>query len=139
NTVNFSDIITKFSTKAGPAQKQTSTPLVLHVGKLHIAGAKISIADFTPRQPFKRIIGPLNITLANFRTDPDNKNPYAFTGTTDAGETISWSGYFYLAPLRSAGELKLFNFTLSKYAPLYQDLVRFEVRDGFVNLDAKYR
>jgi len=72
-------------------------------------------------------------------TDPENKNPYAFTGTTDAGETISWSGFFYLTPLRSEGELKLFNFTLNKYAPLYQDLVRFEVRDGTIAVDMKYR
>ena len=84
-------------------------------------------------------VGPLDITLDDFRTDPDNKNPYAFSGTTDAGEQISWSGFFYLDPLRSQGELKLFNFALNKYAPLYQDLVRFEIRDGSIALDAKYR
>ena len=77
-------------------------------------------------------IGPLDITLDNFRTDPDNKNPYAFTGTTDAGEKISWSGYFYLDPLRSQGDLRLFNFDLNKYAPLYQDFVRFEIRGGSI-------
>ena len=97
------------------------------------------MADFTPREPFQRTIGPLDITLDKFRTDPDNKNPYAFTGTTDAGETISWRGFFYLNPLRSQGELKLFNFTLNKYAPLYQDLVRFEIRSGSIAADLKYR
>jgi hypothetical protein len=111
----------------------------MHVDRLRIGGATAALADFTPREPFKRTLGPLDITLDNFRTDPDNKNPYAFTGTTDAGETISWSGFFYLDPLRSQGELKLFNFTLNKYAPLYQDLVRFEIRDGSIALDAKYR
>src|ERR1017187_2824320 len=138
-TFNFSDLVTKFSTNATPAKSGPSKPLMLHVGRLHIGGATAAVADFTPREPFKRVVGPLDITLVNFRTDPDNKNPYAFTGTTDAGETISWSGYFYLAPLRSEGELKLFNFTLNKYAPLYQDLVRFEVRDGTVALAMKYR
>ena len=107
--------------------------------RLRIGGATAALADFTPREPFKRTLGPLDITLEDFRTDPDNKNPYAFTGTTDAGEQISWSGFFYLDPLRSQGELKLFNFTLNKYAPLYQDLVRFEIRDGSIALDAKYR
>ena len=38
----------------------------------------------------KRIVGPLDLSLDNFRTDPDNKNPYAFTGTTDAGENFDW-------------------------------------------------
>ena len=140
-TFNFSDLIARFSTNS-PAAAPTGpppAPVALHVGRLHISGASVSLADFTPREPFKRLVGPLDLTLDNFRTDPDNKNPYAFTGTTDAGETISWRGFFYLTPLRSAGELKLFNFTLNKYAPLYQDLVRFEVRDGAVALDLKYR
>jgi Domain of Unknown Function (DUF748) len=139
-TFNFSDLVTKFSTNApGATPKQPSKPLVLHIDRLRIGGATAALADFTPREPFKRTLGPLDITLDDFRTDPDNKNPYAFTGTTDAGEQISWSGFFYLDPLRSQGELKLFNFTLNKYAPLYQDLVRFEIRDGSIAMDAKYR
>ncbi len=136
---NFTDIITKFSTNAAPAKPETGKPLVLRVGRLHIIGATAAVTDFTPREPFKRVIGPLDITLDDFRTDPDNKNLYAFTGTTDAGETISWRGHFYLSPLRSEGELKLFNFTLNKYAPLYQDLVKFEIRDGMVAVDVKYK
>jgi len=141
STFNFSDILEKFATNA-PASATPQTPakpLVLHVDRLRIGGAAAALADFTTREPFKRVVGPLDITLDNFRTDPDNKNPYSFTGTTDAGETISWSGFFYLTPLRSEGELKLFNFTLNKYAPLYQDLVRFQIRSGFIAVDTKYR
>ncbi|HEX7619229.1 MAG TPA: DUF748 domain-containing protein [Verrucomicrobiae bacterium] len=139
-TFNFSDIIAKFATNAPAATPKTpAKPLVLHVERLHIGGASAALADFTPRESFKRTVGPVDITLDDFRTDPDNKNPYAFTGTTDAGGQISWSGFFYLTPLRSRGELKLFNFTLNKYAPLYQDLVRFEIRDGSIALDVKYR
>ena len=139
-TFNFSDILAKFATNAAPAApKAPARPLVLHVQRLRIGGASAALADFTTREAFRRIVGPLDITLDNFRTDPDNKNPYAFTGTTDAGETIAWSGFFYLTPLRSAGELKLFHFALNKYAPLYQDLVRFQIRDGVIAVDTKYR
>ncbi|HEY5042514.1 MAG TPA: DUF748 domain-containing protein [Verrucomicrobiae bacterium] len=140
-TFNFSDLVEKFSTNAAPATAKTKTeskPLVLHIRSLRIIGATASLADFTPREPFKRTLGPLDFALDDFRTDPDNKNPYAFSGTTDAGEQISWSGYFSLAPLRSQGEVKLFNFTLNKYAALYQDLVRFEIRDGSIATDTKY-
>ena len=138
-TFNFSDIIAKFATNApaADAPKPPAKPLVLHVGRLHIGGAARRWRISRTREPFKRVIGPLDITLMDFRTDPDNKNPYAFIGTTDAGEKISWSGFFYLTPLRSEGELKLFNFALNKYAPLYQDLVRFQIRDGTVALDTE--
>jgi len=138
-TFNFTDLITKFSTNAAPAAKTEPKPLALHIGRLHIGGAVAAYADFSPRTPFKRTLGPLDITLDNFQTDPDNKNPYAFTGTTDAGEQISWSGFFYLSPLRSEGELKLFHFALNKYAPLYQDFVKFEIRDGAIALDVNYK
>ena len=111
----------------------------LHVEHLHIAGAGAALTDFTPREPFRRMIGPLDISLDNFQTNPDNKNPYSFTGTTDAGETIWWSGFFYLTPLRSEGQLRLFHLTLNKYAPLYQDFVRFQVRGGSIALSMKYR
>jgi len=139
-TFNFSDILAKFATNAPAANapKTPAKPLVVHVKRLRIGGASAALADFTTREPFKRTLGPLDITLDDFRTDPDNKNPYAFIGTTDAGEMIAWAGYFYLTPLRSQGEMKLFHFTLNKYAPLYQDLVRFEIRDGSIALDAKY-
>ena len=138
-TFNFSDLITKFSTNAAPAAKAESKPIALRVEHLHIGGAVAAYADFSPRTPFQRTLGPLDITLDDFRTDPDNKNPYAFTGTTDAGEQISWRGFFYLSPLRSEGELKLFNFTLNKYAPLYQDFIKFEIRDGAIALDVNYK
>ncbi|MGA9778230.1 MAG: DUF748 domain-containing protein, partial [Verrucomicrobiia bacterium] len=113
-------------------------PLALRVGRLQITGAAASFTDFTTREPFKRTIGPLNVTLQDFRTDPDNKNPYSFAGTTDAGERFAWSGFFYLDPLRSQGELTLDDLTLNKYAPLYQDFVRFEIRSGVIGVKSDY-
>ncbi len=139
-TLNFSDLIAKFSTNA-PAAAPATPPksLALRVGRLQITGAAASFSDFTTREPFKRTIGPLNVTLQNFRTDPDNKNPYSFAGTTDAGEKFAWSGYFYLDPLRSQGELTLDDVTINKYAPLYQDFVHFEIRSGVIGAQADYR
>jgi hypothetical protein len=137
-TFNFSDIIARFSTNTGPA-KTESKPLVLHIDRLHIGGAEAAFSDLTTRTPFTRIIGPLDVTLENFRTDPDNKNPYAFAGTTDAGENFAWSGYFSLDPLRSQGELSLDKISLNKYASLYQDFVRFEIRSGSIGAHAEYR
>ena len=139
-TFNFTDLITKFSaTETNAVPKKPSSPSVLHIGRLHISGASAVFADFTTRRPFTRHLGPFDVTLENFRTDPDNKNPYSFAGTTDAGETFEWSGYFSLDPLRSRGELSLDKISLNKYAPLYQDFVKFELRDGSIGLHANYR
>ena len=137
-SLNFSDLIAKFSSNTPPANPKPSKPLALRVGRLRIAGATASLTDLTPRAPFRRVLGPLDVTLDNFRTDPDNKNPYSFSGTTDGGEKFSWNGYFYLDPLRSRGDVSLQNLSLNKYAPLYQDLVRFEIKDGVVESRLTY-
>ena len=137
-SLNFSDLLTKFSTNS-PAPTTPAKPLALRIDRLHITGATAALTDLTPSTPFKRIVGPLTITLDNFRTDPDNKNPYSFSGVTDGGEEISWSGYFYLDPIRSQGEISLEHLSLNKYAPLYQDFVRFQIRDGVVDLRSAYQ
>ena len=137
-SLNFSDLLMKFSTNS-PAPTTPAKPLALRINHLHIVGAATSLTDLTPNTPFKRVIGPLNITLDNFRTDPASKNPYSFSGTTDGGENISWSGFFFLNPLRSEGEIALEHISLNKYAPLYQDFVRFQIRDGVVDLRSAYQ
>ncbi len=139
-TFNFSDLITKFSTNAPDATpKKPSPPPILHVGELQIIGATVGVADLMAHKPYIRLLGPLNMTLDNFRTDPDNKNPYAFSGTTDTGEHYAWSGNFSLDPLISQGEVTINRVYLNKYAPLYEDFVSFEIHDGSIGLHANYQ
>jgi hypothetical protein len=137
-SLNFSDLLAKFSA-ANATLAKPSRPMSVRIDLLQVQRASASLADLTVRAPFKRIVGPLDVTLRNFRTDPDSRNPYSFTGTTDAGEKFSWSGFFFLDPIRSQGNFSLEGMALAKYAPLYQDLVRFEIRDGTVDLQSTYR
>lgn len=139
-SLNFSDIIEKIAreTTAAPKSTKPSRPLALRVKVLKISAARLAATDLTTRQPFSKVIGPLELTLQEFATNPDNKNPYSFTGSTEEGERFSWSGHFFLDPVRSEGELKIENVALAKYAPVYQDLVRFDVRDGVVDVRASY-
>lgn len=140
-TFNFSDLITKFTTNAPSAAppKQPSKPLLVRVQQLIITNATMSVADFTERTPFKRIIGPLHLSLKNFGTVPDNNAPYALAGTTDAGENFNWRGSVCLTPLRSEGRLTVNDITLSNFAPIYQDVVQFVIRGGQIGAHAEYR
>ena len=135
-TFNFSDLITKFVPKNAPVTP--ARPIGLRIYRLEITNATASVTDLTHSHPFKRLVGPISFIMENFRTDPDNKNPHTCAGTTDAGEKISWSGFFYLNPVRSWGELTVDNFALNKYAPLYEDLLPVEIRDGVVGLNVHY-
>lgn len=135
---NFTDLITKFS-KPSPKPPKPSKPLFVHIRLFQIWAASASFTDLTPSAPFRRLIGPLQITLTHFHTDPNNENPYAFTGTTDSGEKFSWRGQFSLDPLTSAGEFSLEGLAIAKYAPLFQDLFRFEIKDGIVGVSSAYQ
>ena len=106
-TLNFSDIIARFSPTIPSKPAEPGRRCSWQVNRLRLTGAKVSFADLTPRVPFERTIGPLEMTLLDFRTDPGNKNLYAFSGITDGGEQFSWKGFFCLDPLRSEGEFSL--------------------------------
>jgi hypothetical protein len=138
-TFNFSDLLAKFASTNAPATPATPAKLPgLWIYRLEITNATASVTDLTHRRPFKRLVGPIAFAMENFQTDPDNKNPHTCTGTTDAGEKIAWSGFFYLDPLRSWGELTLENLALNKYQPEYEDLLPVEIRDGIVGLNVHY-
>ncbi len=139
-TLNFSDILGKIANEAAaaPPRDRSLKPRGLRIEQLKISGARMSATDLTPKQPFTKTVGPLELTLQNFATDPKNMNPYSFAGSTEDGEKFSWNGHFFLDPIRSTGEFSLEDISLVKYAPLYQDLVRFDIRDGTLALKASY-
>ena len=138
-TLNFSDIVARFTPTIPSPSAETSKRSLWRINRLRLTGAKVSFTDLTPRVPFERTIGPLEMTLLDFRTDSGNKNLYAFTGITDGGEQLSWKGFFSLDPFRSEGEISCDGISLTKYASLYQDLFRFEIKDGVVDLHSTYR
>lgn len=139
-SLNFSDILEKIAREvaAMPKSAQPSKPLALRVDVLKISAARLAATDLTTKTPFTKVVGPLELTLQNFATNPDNKNPYSFAGSTEEGERFSWSGHFFLDPVRTEGDFTLENISLAKYAPIYQEWVKFDVRDGTVDLRSSY-
>lgn len=139
-TLNFSDILAAHAgTNAPPAKLgKPARPVALRVGQLRVEGARLSVADLTPMTPFRRIIGPVKIAITDFRTDPNNRNPHVFTGSTETGETFTWGGHFSTDPIGAVGELGVDNLTLTNFAPLYADFVNFDIRDGVAGFHANY-
>jgi outer membrane protein OmpA-like peptidoglycan-associated protein len=135
-TLNFADIMDKFS-QAG--SKPAGKPRPWRIDRLRVIGGKIAFADLTLRTPFRKIVGPLQLTVANFQTDSGHKNVFALSGISESGEQFAWKGSFRLAPFRSEGDFSLDGFALTPYTPLYQDLFRFEIKDGVIGLRSSYR
>ncbi len=137
--LTFSDIVDKLSQTAALSFGKTGKPRPWRISRLHLSAGKVTFTDLTPRMPFHRTAGQLEITVTNFQTDSDQQNTFALSGISAGGERIAWHGSFSLAPLRSQGEISLDGFALTTYAPLYQDLFRFEIKSGVIDLHSSYR
>jgi hypothetical protein len=138
-TFNFTDILESFATTNAPTKADAprkTVPVALR--HFLVEGARLEWTDLTPKNPFHRMVGPVKVELNNFHTDPNNRNPHVFTGTTETGETFRWGGTFSLEPVRAAGEFAVENVALKQLAPLYQDLVNFEIRDGVTAFGVNY-
>ena len=139
-SLNFSDILAAHSSSNAPPEKAAAPAksVAVNVRQLRIEGARVAVADLTPKKPFRRVIGPVKISLSDFHTDPNSRNPHLFTGSTDSGETFSWGGDFSLDPIKAEGELAVDNVALKNFAALYEDFVSFEIRDGVAGFHANY-
>ncbi|HEU5179201.1 MAG TPA: DUF748 domain-containing protein [Candidatus Polarisedimenticolia bacterium] len=136
-SLNVSDIIDSLSQQPATSQPPSEPPL-FRVGRLRIEDARMDFLDRSRPAEFRTQLGPLRIDLREFGTSRDNKNPYAFYGKTESGESFSWKGYFYLDPIRSKGEFTIGNFLLGKYHPYYSDSVAFDIKGGTADFASAY-
>ncbi len=137
--LNFSDLVDS-SGNSEPASQtpEAKPPFVFGVDHLALVGAELDFTDVSHPHPFHSTVGPFTIRLDNFRTRPDAKSPYAFSGTTEAGETFSWSGSVHIEPIRSEGTLTLDGLRLPKYSPYYDQSVDFDLLDGTARVQSSY-
>jgi hypothetical protein len=138
--LNFSDLLDSSGTdEPAPATAEAKRPFVFGVDHLALVQAELDFTDVSHAHPFHSTVGPLTIKLDDFRTRADAKSPYAFTGTTEAGETFSWSGSVHIDPIRSEGTLILDGLRLPKYAPYYEESVDFDLLDGTARVQSSYQ
>lgn len=137
-SLNISDIVASLSGPPAPNAPPAEMPLV-RIGRLRIHDARLDFVDRSRPSPFATRLGPVRIDLRSFGTHRDNKNPYSFAGKTESGESFSWSGFFYLDPIRSGGQFTLGNIQLTKYKPYYDKDAPFELKDGAADLSASYQ
>ena len=136
---NFADLIPPPAVAAPPAPAAPAKPpRPIRISSLKISDAAFAFADASRAQPFATTVSPLSFTLQNFVTVSDPKAPYAFSATTEAGETLSWKGTVSIDPVRSSGEFSIGHITLNKYAPYYAALINADLLDGVLDLSGRY-
>ena len=135
--LNFADLLESLG--GAPVTPQTNKkPWPLLVRRLAISAARLSYSDASRTEPFATEVGPTSVSLLNFYTGGPKQAPGEFAATTESGETFTWHGTLSLAPLRSSGDVSLGKIALKKYAPYYSDRVKFDLRDGRLDVALHY-
>jgi len=140
-TFNFADIVERLTAAAEASPEAVASakpPPAVKIGRLAVTQARLDFADESRSRPFATAFGPVGFTLTEFHTAVERGAPYRFEAVTETGEKFAWSGTLSVAPLASAGELRLENIELPKYAAYYADRVQAEVVDGRLSVSGRY-
>jgi hypothetical protein len=136
---NFSDLLTRLTPPAAAPAAGPAKPMrPLRIGSLQVNGARVDFVDQSRQQPFATTLGPLTFALTEFRTAGERGAPYHFAAVTETGEKLEWTGTLSADPVASAGELKLENIVLAKYAPYYAELIGADLTEGTLTVRGRY-
>jgi hypothetical protein len=137
--LNIDDIVARMAKPSAEAAAPAGPPPVLGIRRLRIADSSLAFVDRSTDVTFTTTLGPLRLDLRDFTTRRGENNAYTFRGSTESGETFSWSGRFGLDPLRSDGAFSLERVNLTKYRPYYRGVVPFDIKSGTADLHSGYR
>ena len=140
-SLNFSDILASVN-PPGPApdQGKQSTELPpVYISMLQIDKGRLAFSDLSKPTPFETTISPIQLTLNNFITLKDRESPYALTATLGEGAILRWEGNVSVNPLSSQGRFELSGIKLRTFYQYVQDLVKFEVNGGSIDLAGQYK
>ncbi|MCB1124582.1 MAG: DUF748 domain-containing protein, partial [Verrucomicrobiae bacterium] len=108
------------------------------VGLMHIEGWALDFTDDSQLSPFHSAIGPMTFDLTGFTTRPNEESPYSLEGTTEAGESFSWTGSVSAQPLGSKGKIQFSGLAIPKYAPYAEQFHNAVISTGTVACSTEY-
>ncbi|GJL51823.1 MAG: ATPase [Nitrospirales bacterium] len=110
----------------------------IEIQRIAIEQGMVEFHDESRPTPFHAHIVPIEISLNNFATHPDLKNPYTITAELSEGEMLEWEGTLVLEPFSSSGKISLTGLRLHTPWRYLQDQLRFEIQNGFLNVSTQY-
>ncbi|MFO0774956.1 MAG: DUF748 domain-containing protein [Nitrospiraceae bacterium] len=142
-STNFSNIGSDPGAAATPPPPapptEPSTPLLVRIDAFHLDDGRAHVEDQSPNKPYRTDIGPIDVEITNFKTDPDWRQPNRFTARMDPDTVLSWSGHFSVTPLWSEGTIELSGVHVPAFDAYYGHLFEGKLTDGTAALKTDYR
>ena len=138
-SLSFADVVEKLSAGEEPPEPEPDGepfPLIIH--RAAIDNGRVAIRDESRPTVFEETIAPIDISLDDFATRPDKDSQYSFTAVTDNGASVTWEGTLTIAPLHSAGEIRVAQFRSRTPWRYLRDDLNFELVSGSADAGLKY-
>ncbi len=103
-----------------------------------LAGGKLDFADRRSTSGFATRVEPLDLSLSDISTLPDDGGKFRIAALTSMGAQIELSGAIDLNPVAVSGTLSLAGLQLAKFAPFLQDALP-APPEGVAGLTARYQ
>jgi outer membrane protein OmpA-like peptidoglycan-associated protein len=125
----------------GPAAKgpAAAPAFTVEVADVKVERGKIHDDDTAFARPFHAVLEDVEASVKGFSTSPRQAASLAASAKSDAGETLKTTGTVSMEPFVLEGDVEIAGLPLKRYAPFYESLVTFDVDDGTLDLDTKYR
>ncbi len=122
-----------------PKPKNETAPPLVGATSIRLTGGKIIFADAAVEgKPFRTTLAPITLDVSDFTNAPGKPFRLELALATESGETVRHDGLLALSPLDARGELRIARVSLGKYSPYYSKSVLFDVREGLLDLSARY-
>ncbi|HJW33673.1 MAG TPA: DUF748 domain-containing protein [Holophagaceae bacterium] len=134
----FMDLMTSDPGVAKPKAEPEGAPWTLALDHFALREGRVDFTDASPKEDFKSALGPLSLSLHDFRTSVGSRSGGRFEARTEAGEQLSWEGSLVAEPFSSQGTLKVTRLLIPKYAPYLHESLSLDVKSGRLDLTVPY-
>lgn len=108
----------------------------LLIRRIALEKGQVAFAD--RKVGFETRLNPLELSLSDISTLPDDKGVHTLAATTQTGARIRWKGNFSLTPIQANGELVIDRVTLARYWPYLKDKLAMAAPAGVASLAVNY-
>jgi hypothetical protein len=135
-SLNWSALIEALKSK----DEEEDKPLPrLLIRRIALEKGRVELVDRKVAGGFATTLNPLDLTLRDLSTLPDDKDSYALAATTQSGARIRMKGDVTLNPYGASGELGIDRVTLARFWPYVAGKLNLAPPAGSAALTLNYR
>ena len=133
---NLAELLATLGRRPSAPAAGASLPRLI-IGRLVLEQGKLELRD--RRVGYANRFFPIDFTLSNFSTLPDQNGTYRFSADSAHGGKLRWKGEASVNPIRGSGELALENVSLPKLAVYLKSYTRATLAAGQLSATLPYR